>query len=294
MPDCRLPVISILRVTREVPSSIPYGVRMIGAELEWGETKGAGVRIGVLDTGVPDHPALKVAAEMDFTGTGAQDRHGHATLCCGIIAADGLIKGVAPKAELYAAKVLNDKGQGKWRDVINGLRWCCECGVDVINLSVGGTRPPDELHAAVRECLDAGILIIAAAGKRTGDKLYPAAYPEVLAVAAVNVGKKPGWGTDVPPDVELTTFGTETYSTYLSGRYALISGTALAGPHISGAAAILQGKARLRFGRRLPPRDLSLLLSMYAEDVGKIYRDCPCGCGVFSFARLQQEDQLRN
>lgn len=291
MADCRLPVISILRVTREVPSSIPYGVRMIGAELEWSETKGAGVRIGVLDTGVPDHPALKLAAGEDFTGTGARDRHGHATLCCGIIAADGLIKGVAPEAELYAAKVLNDKGQGDWRDMISGLRWCCEQDVDVINLSAGGTRPPDELHAAVRECLDAGILIIGAAGTQAGERLYPAAYPEVLAVAAVDDGKKTGWGMDVPPDAELMSFGTETYSTYLSGRYALVSGTALAGPHISGAAAILQGKARLRFGRRLSPRDLSLLLGMYAEDLGTIERVRPCGCGVFSFARLKERDR---
>lgn len=294
MADCRLPVISILRLAREAPSSIPYGVRMIGAELEWGETRGSGVKIGVLDTGVPDHPDLRVTAAADFTGSGAADRHGHATHCCGIMAANGLIKGVAPEAELYTAKVLNDKGQGDWRDLISGLRWCREQGVDIINLSPGGTRAPAELHDEIRKCLDAGILIIAAAGNRAGEKVYPAAYPEVLAVAAVDAKKQAGRGRPVMPEAELVSFGAETYSTYLSGRYALLTGTGLAAPHICGAAAILQGKALIRFGRRLAPRDLSLLLSMYAQDLGEIRQHPPCGCGVFSFARLTGGEGSKN
>lgn len=291
MPDVRLPVIDIIRLTREAPPPIPYGVKMIGAELEWGETRGTGIKVGVLDTGVPDHPDLHVTDYVDKTGSGPQDRHGHATHCCGIIAANGAIKGVAPEAQLYVAKVLNDNGQGDWTNVINGLRWCRERGVDVVSMSFGGSSSSPEFHSEIKRCQDAGMVVIAAAGNRGNDGVgFPAGHPEVVAVAAVDIEKKPGDFSSVGPEVELAAAGVQIYSTYLHERYALLSGTSMACPHIAGAVAILQGKAELRFRQRLSPRDIRLLLNIYAEDLGEPGRDPRYGFGVFSFGRFETPD----
>lgn len=291
MPDVRLPVIDIIRLTREAPPPIPYGVKMIGAELEWGETRGAGIKVGVLDTGVPDHPDLQVTDYADFTGSGPEDRHGHATHCCGIVAANGAIKGVAPEAELYAVKVLNDDGQWNWTNVVDGLRWCRERGVNVVNMSFGGSSSVPELEAEIDRCRDAGMVLIAAAGNRGYEGVgFPAGQPSVIAVAAVDIEKNPGDFSSVGPEVELAAAGVQIYSTYLHERYALLSGTSMACPHLVGAVALLQGKAKIRFREHLSPRDIRLLLNVYAEDLGTPGRDPYYGFGVFSFGRFEQPD----
>lgn len=287
--EVRLPYFEVIDVMTTAPPEIPYGVKMIGAELEWAETRqGEGIKVAVLDTGRPMHPDIIVAGSVDFTGTGAEDKHGHSTHCCGIIAANGKIKGVAPKVKLYTVKVLDNQGRGDYNRIISGIRWCIANGMDVISMSLGGPPPTDNnLRQAIQDAYNAGIVVVAAAGNFGRDipAIAPAIYPEVISVAAVDVHKIHADWSSWHETVELASAGVEIYSTYLGGTYAKLSGTSMACPHITGAVALMISKRRFRKLNTMPEfiRDS---MAVYADDLGEKGRDIKYGYGLFTFGRI--------
>lgn len=280
------------------PSLIPYGVKMIGAELEWSETQGHGVKVAVLDTGRPTHPDIRVVQAVDFTGTGVTDWNGHATHVCGTIAADGKILGVAPKCDLYTLKVINDNGIGSYEWTTDAIWWCIHNNIDVINMSLGGCEPMnDDLHLALKTAKAKGIILVAAAGN-TGNLpsglssvTYPAAYPECIATAAVDIEKQWPIFSSTGMEVDLAAAGVEIHSTHLAGQYVKLSGTSMACPHIAGAAALIIAKARIR-KKPIDADKIYYAMQIYAEDLGSEGRDDLFGFGVFSFGRLMKPDNI--
>ncbi len=142
-----------------------WALGKIGAEKAWTRTTGAGVRIGIVDTGVDlEHEDLtgKVMESISCVGSGgdqakckgsAQDDQGHGTHVSGIAAAykdNGKgIAGVAPDAQLVVAKVLGSQGTGQGTDVIGGIKWIVDHGAKVVNLSLGD--PAQLLNVLVSE-----------------------------------------------------------------------------------------------------------------------------------------------
>ena len=130
-----------------------WSLQRVGAPTAWGSTTGAGVRIGIVDTGIDlghEDLANKVVAHTSCIGsagdparcTGSgQDEQGHGTHVAGIAAAakdnKAGIAGVAPDAELVVAKVLGGKGSGTVEDINAGIRWVVDNGARVVNLSLG-------------------------------------------------------------------------------------------------------------------------------------------------------------
>ena len=181
----------------------------------WRTTKGKGITVAVLDTGVDDsHPDLagSVLPGKDLIGFGAErgDRAWarHGTAMAGIIAAhghgpggeDGVI-GIAPEAKILPVRVIlegTDKARDKARNsrgtaLAQGIRWAADHGADVINLSLGddseSAHPEAGEDAAVQYALAKGAVVVASAGNggEKGDHIsYPAAYPGVIAVTAVD------------------------------------------------------------------------------------------------------------
>ncbi|MGH8058377.1 MAG: S8 family serine peptidase, partial [Candidatus Entotheonellia bacterium] len=163
--------------------TLGYGVDNIDAEVVWGGANkatnvipgqgGAGVNVAVIDTGIDcGHPDLTgncvYGPNLAVKGNKpAVDDHGHGTHVAGIIGARdngfGVI-GVAPKATLYAVKVLDANGSGSWSAVANGIVWAIQHGMDVINMSLGGGSVSQALADAVKAASDAGILVVSAAG----------------------------------------------------------------------------------------------------------------------------------
>ncbi len=147
-----------VRVRADLAQSGP----LVGAPQVWTLTDGAGqpvtglgVRVAVVDTGVDyTHPALggclgpgcKVVGGYDFVHDDGDplDDHGHGSHVAGIVAADGLLRGVAPGAEILAYKVLDARGEGYASNVIAALEQAVADGADVINLSLGGPGAPDD------------------------------------------------------------------------------------------------------------------------------------------------------
>jgi subtilisin family serine protease len=290
-------VIEVQSAPSTVPLPIiPYGVKMIGVELEWPETKGDGIRVAVVDTGAGKHPDLVYAGMIDVSGENQPYAtiNGHGIHTAGTIGARGKLLGVAPGCELYSVKVFKDQGGTSAEALTAALKWCRANKMDIISMSLGGPyQLSSNFEQEMRACYAEGIVMVASAGNNMRDWediLYPARYPEVLAVAAVDIDKNiaqfSSWG-----QVDISAAGVKVYSTWLDGKYAELDGTSMACPHITGAIAIIQGKAIRREGKKLSPDVIRYLLRQYGEDVGDPGPDVRYGCGVFSFGRLYNADR---
>lgn len=278
--------------------SVNYGIKMIGAQSEWKETKGKGIKVAILDTGIDfNHPDIRdnVKGGINLTTNNSNDymdRQGHGTHCAGIVAATlngSNVVGVAPEAELYAVKVLSDKGEGSLEWIVKGIEWCINNKIHVVSMSLGSKEGHPMMQEVIRRAHNNGIVIVAAAGndgKGNNTVEYPASYSETIAVAAVDLSKGRGSFSSTGGEVDVASAGVDILSTYPNNKYARLSGTSMACPHIAGAVALLQSKALIRYGRLLTPNEVRLLLEMYAEDVGLYGKDDEYGFGVFSFDRI--------
>jgi len=187
--------------------SVPYGVDLIHARDLWALTRGAGVNVVVIDTGItPNHPDLGASIADGYNvqahDADIRDDHGHGTHVAGTIGAlnnsYGVV-GVAPDARIWSIKALDAAGSGTNEDVVAAVDWILakkqELGGHwVVSMSFGSaaaSRAEDEAFARLR---DADVLAVAAAGNSGYPALdYPAAYPSVLSVGAIDSAKTTAW-----------------------------------------------------------------------------------------------------
>ncbi len=239
------------RAALEAPvpaQEIPWGITRVNAAGAWAATKGKGVKVGVIDTGIDyDHPDLKANIAGGWNAVDKtkpnefKDDNGHGTHVSGTIAAlddNSGVVGVAPEASLYGIKVLDAGGSGTFSDVIAGMEWCVTNKMQVANMSLGASRGNDSLKAAVEAMAKGGVAVIAAAGNSGRAVGYPAAYPQAIAIAASDATDKVAWFSSRGPEVALIAPGVNVKSTYMGGGYDSLSGTSMATPHVAGLAAL--------------------------------------------------------
>jgi subtilisin family serine protease len=280
---------------------IDYGVKMVGAPLEWIETKAKNIKVGIIDTGIEaTHEDLEgaVVENVDFTGENKKnpvDENGHGTHVAGIIAAreNGVgVIGVAPLCSLYIAKAFDKDGNAQPFSVIKALEWMIQKNVDVINMSFSARTTTKQYDEVIKKVYDKGITMVCAAGNEGGGRDtigYPAKYDQCIAVTAVDIDKKRADFSSQGRKAEVCAAGKNIYSCYLNNTYATLSGTSMATPIITGAVALLQSKAYKRYNRRLLPHEIRLLLHIYAENLGFDGRDVNYGYGLFTFDRLYSD-----
>lgn len=244
---------------RDGPVAIPWGVRRVGAPDVWPETRGAGVRVAVVDTGIDaTHPDLegRVTGGYGATGEGWHDANGHGTHVAGTVAAAGRpggVAGVAPEAELLAVRVLGPFGEGSLSDLLDGLGWCLGCGVHVVNLSLGAKEGHPLMEKAVARLIEAGIVVVAAAGNSGPgpDTLeYPGACPGVISVGAISPGGEVAPFSSRGRRLSVSAPGVGILSTWPGGEYRRLSGTSMAAPHVAGVAALLLSRPGAAAGVR--------------------------------------------
>jgi len=239
---------------------IPWGIEDIGVLQALAQKiDGSGVKVAVLDTGIAKHPDLRISGGISFVnGTkNYNDDNGHGTHVAGIIAAanNGIgVVGAASKAQVFAVKVLDKYGSGSYGQVIQGIDWAVENGMNIISMSFGGSVESQALHEAIKQASARGILVVAAAGNSGagGDTiLYPARYPEVISVGAVDRAHKRAGFSSTGPELDLVAPGVDILSTTADDGYGTLSGTSMATPHVTGAAAALWSQNRSLTGEEI-------------------------------------------
>lgn len=253
---------------------VPEGVELIQAPKIWSKTKGKGITVAVLDTGCDSsHPDLQkqIIGGRNFTDDDGghpdifKDYNGHGTHVAGTIAAqenDNGVIGVAPEASLLIIKVLNKNGSGQYDWIIDGINYAIEQKVDIISMSLGGPADIPELYQAVKKAIANNILVVCAAGNEgdnndsTDEFAFPGSYNEVISVGAINFERRSSEFTNSHNEIDLVAPGEGIVSTYLNGKYATLSGTSMAAPHVSGALALIKNLANSSFERKLSESEL--------------------------------------
>lgn len=223
-----------------------------------------GVKVAILDCGITEsHTDLigKVIDRQDFTNSlsGTNDVCGHGTHVAGIVAAESNnnagIAGICPECLLLNGKVLDDSGSGTYSWIANGIIWAVDNGAKVINLSLGGPFSSSTLENAVNYAWNKNVVVVAAAGNsNNSSKTYPAAYTNVIAVAATdNQDKKASFSSYSSNWVDVAAPGVYIFSTwkdaaseinpqpecYETNCYKYASGTSMSTPMVAGIAGLV-------------------------------------------------------
>lgn len=238
--------------------NVPWGIDKVKALSAFSKSKGAGVIVCTVDTGVdPTHPDLRnniiggesiVRSSWRWYPWG--DDNGHGTHVAGIIAAENNsfgVVGVAPEAKIFAVKAMDSMGTGYSSGVADGIQSCIQNNAKVINLSLASPSDSALIHKAIQSAVNKGITVVAASGNFGSNVSYPAKYPEVIAVSAIN--SKSEWLSlsNHGPEIQFTAPGEDVLSTLPYGRYGKMTGTSMASPHVAGVAALAlaSGKQRI-------------------------------------------------
>jgi subtilisin family serine protease len=225
---------STSRIAAVSGEAVPYGISMVQAQQLTFNPEGK-QKVCVIDAGYDiSHPDLQKSnvAGVDLTttqlGDWNTDENSHGTHVTGTIAALGGngtgVVGVVPTGTLplYIAKVFDASGSAASSAIVKGVRSCARAGATVISMSLGGGRPTNFEQKTYQKIADKGILIIAAAGN-AGDTTtsYPAGYPSVMSVAAIDSNMVVASFSQSNADVEIAGPGVDVLSTVPPGLSSL-------------------------------------------------------------------------
>jgi type VII secretion-associated serine protease mycosin len=260
-------------------------------------SKGAGVTVAVVDTGVDPHPDLRnnLLAGTDVlpgaTDNGQIDQDGHGTSMAGLIAAHGKnsrdgVLGIAPAAKILPVKDQRPGNTGGSTAIAAGIEWAARHGARVINVS-SATGPSIALNSAVGVAARNDAVVVAGAGNRPEFLRlgFPAAMPGVLAVGAVDRSGKHASFSITGSAIQICAPGVDIETTGLKGGYYIASGTSDSTAIVSGAAALVRSKFP-----QLSAQEVIHRLTATATDIGPPGRDDECGYGVLNIVKALTAD----
>ena len=264
----------------------------VGAPIAWDTTTGsASVTIAVVDSGVEaTHPDLagRVLAGYDFANNDSNpaDDNGHGTAVAGVAAArgnDGIgVAGAAWNVSILPVKTMGANGSGSYSAIANGITFSADRGARIINLSLGGTATSSTLQSAVSYAWNKNCVIIAAAGNNgTSTTVYPAAYPNVIAVSATTSADTTASFSSFGSFVDLSAPGQDITTSWPGGSYVTISGTSFSSPLTAGVAALV-----LSINPTLSNSQVNSLLTSNTDDLGAAGYDIYFGTGRLNAARV--------
>ncbi|WP_051412102.1 S8 family peptidase [Halonatronum saccharophilum] len=253
--------------------------------------------VAVLDTGIYlDHREFKgllldgknfTVSKDDERRYNPNDFNGHGTHVAGIIGAlsnnnTGQVVGSNWDISLLPVKVLDDRGFGSNLEAAQGVVWATNQGAQIINLSLGSKYPSKTLEYAIRYAYSKGVIIIAAAGNYRGsyrpmELLYPAAYPETIAVGSVDYDLKLSDFSYVGREIDFVAPGNNIISTYHSNLYRKMNGTSMAAPHVSGVAALLLAEGVVNTSQEIKEQ-----LRLTSQSLGNVGWDYRYGYGLIN------------
>jgi subtilisin family serine protease len=260
--------------------------------------RGRDVVVAVIDSAIDQtHPDLAGAVAQSFDAVGTPDRGVgfHGTAVAGIIRAQGVMAGAAPQASILAVRAFRVRNAGEAAEttswtLLRALEWAVENKANVLNLSFVGPKE-DALHIALKSAAARGVVAVAAAGNN-GPKAapaYPAAYPEVIAVTAIDAKDQRYAEANRGSYIAFAAPGVDILAPVEKGKHSYLSGTSFATAYVSGIVALL-----LERNRELDMRAVVELMTAGAEDLGPEGRDEDFGVGrVNAFQSLKALERMR-
>lgn len=290
MSECvHLPPYRLSFPTVPLSDGVDWGVSSYGIPGLWKQTRGEGVTVAVVDSGVAPHFALKdvVVDYRNFTSDAdVYDTNGHGTHVAGVIGAKaGAAKGIAPECKIIALKALGHSGMGSTAAVATAVRHAVEAKCDIVCMSLGSSKPDDHLHAAIRDAHKAGVIIVCAAGNDGGAVNYPAAFAETIGVGAVDRHGNACEFSSRGKEIVVAAPGEDITSTWLADGYATISGTSMAAPFVAGLLALYVSHQK-REGRQTDHSKVLKALEGTCRDAGAAGHDPLYGWGLLDPHKL--------
>jgi subtilisin family serine protease len=282
MPENKVEIIDTL------PEGIDWGLEMINAPKAWELTKGEGVKVAVIDTGIDaSHPDLsdniKSVINMQTKTRDAVDDYGHGTHVAGLIA--GKNTGVAPAVDLYVAKVLDAKGLGNMANILDGITYAIHSKVDILSMSLGvNRRLPLILEERLKKAHKEGITIVCATGN-SGIKPpeYPAFYDFAIGVGGVDQDGQRTRFSNFGVEMDIVAPAIDILSTHLDGKYARMTGTSMASPLVVGAVALIKSHYRNQ-GKEITTDEIKQLFARLSDRKTKEY-----GYGILDLSVLLED-----
>jgi len=293
-----------------------WGLDTVNAYEAWDIAQGThDVIVGVLDTGIDwNHPDLSGNIWSDPSGyhgynfidynripmddnVNSYDENGewipntytyHGTHVAGVIGAtinNNLgVAGIA-QARLMAVKVMNDSGEGTDATVAAGIRWAVDNGAVVVTMSLGVDGMSTTLENAVDYASSRGVVTVAATGNSGSSYVsYPAAYPSVIAVGAIDSTDRRASFSNFGTGLDVMAPGVQIYSTQGGGGYQYLSGTSTAAPYVAGVAAIM-----LSVNPALSPVEVGNVINSTARDISRTGYDTSTGWGIVDAFRAVEQ-----
>ena len=247
------------------------------------------VKVAVLDTGInttnTDMKNINVSGYNVIAGTtNYADDHGHGTMVTSVIAAQMNnafgFAGIAPDVSFLSVKVMSSSGTGTYSDMIKGIEYAVNQGASVINMSIGGRTASSALQLAVKNAVDKGVTIVAAAGNENASSIsYPAAYPEVIGVGAIDIyGNKMSF-SNTGTGLTIMAGGSARVATF-TDFISTATGTSFASPYVAGLVALMYSA-----NPSITPTLVMDSISQTAKDLGPAGYDTTFGYGVVDMGK---------
>jgi len=265
--------IEVDQPTELTGDTINWNVQTTNAPNVWNLSKGGGIKVAILDSGIANHTDLTIAGKTSVINSSDDDILGHGTGVAGVLSAilnnDG-IAGVAPEVSLYSVKI-TDSPTGSVSDAINGLQWAIDNNMSIVVMSFGFLDYSQFFKSKAVEAYNHNILLIAAAGNNQ-NILYPAKYDEVIAVGGINDQNQTYGATGT--ELELVAPAVSINTTGLSNTYQISTGTSLSAPAVAGIASLYWAH-----NTTLTNTELRGILQNSAKDLGAPSKDSTYGYG---------------
>jgi serine protease len=295
-------VLHTLAIPNDARYGEQYGPGMMGFPAAWGQVGygSSSITVALVDTGIrrthQDFVGGRVLQGHDYVGgdSDPNDTCGHGTHTSGTVGAttnNGVGVAGMSQAKILPMKALDSVGgllnvtcTGSAANISQAIMDAADQGAKVISMSIGGGASATEENA-VNYAWNKGVLLVAAAGNDGASNSvdYPAAYPNVIAVAALTSGKVRASYSDAGPQVDVAAPGSGVLSTYNSNdtSYTSLDGTSMATPHVAGALALA-----LSCAPGTSPSAMTSALTGTAEDLGAAGKDDIYGYGLARADRL--------
>lgn len=249
---------------------------------------GSGVKIAVLDSGIVPHanlPGVVQSIEIVPFPRDLEKTHGHGTAVASLIAgADASAPGVAPAAELISIRISDESGQADSFAMAAGILAAVDAGADLINISMGTSVDNPLIAEAVLYARDHGSLIVASSGNsEQSDATYPAAYPSVISVGAVDARGEHLDFSNYGSYLSVTAPGYALNAAWPGNRYKRISGTSASAPIVTGAIAATMSNGS---GTRMTATEAAEIVMKYSDEAGIAGPDSEYGSGILNVGRI--------